>query len=783
MPPPVSPAPPVADSLMGHGSGALVDFEKLKAAVLQARAELDAEARKHYLPLTKRSKARIEPFEKAVENAEAEWIQAGQSLEELAPPPAQKPSGRLRSGRERSGSQEPGRNPNAQPHSKVIKEKLEGIPEAAAENSTPLMIEEAAVDNPATQPPHKVVEEKLEAIPEAAAENSAPSTIKEGAVDKPTAHSPSKVVEKKTRGPPQGSKNSNPSIVVGPAVFPTDRAQQEKIAKDQQKEAEARERQERHQRQQEDQRHQDFEKADQGFEISEKQPDRPSTDQGAGGTELAGSRKRELEGMGDIEAEQQVKRLKIIDTKIEEGQLHLIQGDDGNKDQSDQHQSDTDQPIAKVPESIFPDRRFISATPLSISERAKALPIDPQANLNEKPMYQIRIGPNDAALHTKWLSARSAKLSVKPAQTPMDEFTIISAHFGRGDAPDDPDDGDVVLPALEEEDSDSEIDAAITDNSSSSESSSSSSETSSSGSDSDSLSSDSDSSDADAASESGQLGAKTGLQTRGGVVATSTSIYGKWLLRRKQSQEKLREKGQREVSNRFLDQKNRRFGKPLSLHIRGLIREVPDFCPEGASTTYTIAKECHLSLNDNYVCGYHAQNRGPGQHQKNGDEKARWTIMGQPFPYNVGPKQQLKPNYLAGYFHCGCPEADVLLEFYLWKSCLLEQYVGVVETEGEWTFTGDAPEKEELGSVSFTGSRQGEDFQDVYQWGRTEVQHKRRLLKLRIERNLKALHESQELADADDNNVWAEVPEFDMDDPLLAYDPDDSRRPAPEFMS
>ncbi|KAJ6584543.1 hypothetical protein B0H19DRAFT_1058950 [Mycena capillaripes] len=128
------------------------------------------------------------------------------------------------------------------------------------------------------------------------------------------------------------------------------------------------------------------------------------------------------------------------------------------------------------------------------------------------------------------------------------------------------------------------------------------------------------------------------------------------------------------------------------------------------------------------------QNRGPKQHLGNANSKGRWMIMGQSFPYNV-PREKTglpKPNYPAGYFYCGCPEADVLLKFFLWKSFLLEQLRA-------WVY-------------KLYRNLTGEDFLDVYRWDRTPIQQKQCMLKLRITHMAKDL-QSQELADLDNKNV------------------------------
>lgn len=224
--------------------------------------------------------------------------------------------------------------------------------------------------------------------------------------------------------------------------------------------------------------------------------------------------------------------------------------------------------------------------------------------------------------------------------------------------------------------------------------------------------------------------------------------------------------------------------KQLNIRIRGLIREVPGFCPEGAWTTYTLAQECHLTSKKNLVCVYHSVNRGPNQHISDGDVNARWEIMGQPFPYAVNTDEVKEP-IVDGYWHCGCLEADVLLDFFLSKSLLLERYVELackVDNEGIMQVVGGRKVVEGLGTDHLTPRQRtfvcqlyrdltGEDYMDVYLWNRSPEQHRRRQLMLRMGRMLEELNETAGPGYA----LYAMEPPLDVNDPLLAYDPDDFR--------
>jgi hypothetical protein len=128
---------------------------------------------------------------------------------------------------------------------------------------------------------------------------------------------------------------------------------------------------------------------------------------------------------------------------------------------------------------------------------------------------------------------------------------------------------------------------------------------------------------------------------------------------------------------------------------RGLMRQVQEFCPESATTSFEIFRQAHLTGADNYVCTYHQLHSSVKTKLRDGEEDALYEIMGQPLPPRIaGSKKKAKTrdedgNPIPGYFHCGCDEKEVAVGFYIWKTWSLTRLVeNDAETDSAGKYTG-----------------------------------------------------------------------------------------------
>ncbi|KAJ7120930.1 hypothetical protein C8R44DRAFT_736631 [Mycena epipterygia] len=546
------------------------------------------------------------------------------------------------------------------------------------------------------------------------------------------------------------SEVSNNQKAVKPGVQPT-REEQAAQAKRQQEEAQETEHLDRIQRQAEE-------------DAQNQGPQKISTMDPSVSLENA---KRQLEGKSDEEQVHDHKRLKkVLDAKIEEGVLHQIEG----------------------------RSRYKRGEPVPVPIGSQSLPVvlntDSDSEALESPIYELEFD-SEPELADFW-GFRASRIAEAAAEMTLGAPTILNSDFGRGDDPDDPEDADYSAADFVEDVSQSgaEQSSHSKSRSSSREQRSSSSgkmfPSASSGSNSDSDSNQSESNpepvapkakgkakgkgkpkpdnedDADDGTE-----AKTGLRQRKPEAAPST-LYGKWLAKSAKSREALEKKARKQVAESLRSQTQNTPRKPLDLKICGLIREVPGFCPEGAWTTYTIARECHSTVAKNLVCAYHTTNQGLNQHIPDGASSARWEIMGQPFAYAF-IKDDVKEPIVDGYWHCGCWEADVLLDFFLWKSLILERVAKWIRKGycRQW-----AAGKQRAFVCQLYRDLTGEDHMDVYKWNRTAEQHRRRQLQLRIMRMMEELADTAGPSDT----VHSMQPPFDLNNPLLEFDPDDYPR-------
>ncbi|KAJ7460842.1 hypothetical protein FB451DRAFT_1563278 [Mycena latifolia] len=99
------------------------------------------------------------------------------------------------------------------------------------------------------------------------------------------------------------------------------------------------------------------------------------------------------------------------------------------------------------------------------------------------------------------------------------------------------------------------------------------------------------------------------------------------------------------------------------------IRDIQELCPDAGSTSFQIFREIHKTSTGNYQCGHHHGHHGPKQILADGNLKNKWTIVGQPRPYQLKKTKDDVVAVMPGYFHCGCDEKEVAIDFFIWKMC------------------------------------------------------------------------------------------------------------------
>ncbi|KAJ7464651.1 hypothetical protein FB451DRAFT_1490330 [Mycena latifolia] len=97
------------------------------------------------------------------------------------------------------------------------------------------------------------------------------------------------------------------------------------------------------------------------------------------------------------------------------------------------------------------------------------------------------------------------------------------------------------------------------------------------------------------------------------------------------------------------------------------IRDIQELCPDAGSTSFQIFREIHKTSTGNYQCGHHHGHHGPKQILADGNLKNKWTIVGQPRPYQLKKTKDDVVAVMPGYFHCGCDEKEVAIDFFIWK--------------------------------------------------------------------------------------------------------------------
>ena len=106
-------------------------------------------------------------------------------------------------------------------------------------------------------------------------------------------------------------------------------------------------------------------------------------------------------------------------------------------------------------------------------------------------------------------------------------------------------------------------------------------------------------------------------------------------------------------------------GTPIDPDIRKTIRQIADFLPEAAQIDYELALHCHENGNGNCSCRYHARTKCKDCFD--GYLKSPYVNNGAPFPSRLGKSGQAGIAH-PGCMHCGCSIAEVLVEFYFFKT-------------------------------------------------------------------------------------------------------------------
>lgn len=104
-----------------------------------------------------------------------------------------------------------------------------------------------------------------------------------------------------------------------------------------------------------------------------------------------------------------------------------------------------------------------------------------------------------------------------------------------------------------------------------------------------------------------------------------------------------------------------------------MIREIAEFCPEATIISRALVLHIMETTKRNLICPYHHFYDKRGKvydHEPEDNSTSRHYVTGTPYCRQVnsgrGKKSAVKSR-VSGYFHCGCIEDDVLLDFYWWK--------------------------------------------------------------------------------------------------------------------
>ncbi len=115
---------------------------------------------------------------------------------------------------------------------------------------------------------------------------------------------------------------------------------------------------------------------------------------------------------------------------------------------------------------------------------------------------------------------------------------------------------------------------------------------------------------------------------------------------------------------------------PIPTSLRSYIREVPEFCPQAASTSKALALHCLTTRYHNIICIYHSylDKKGTANDTKI-DPRRVHRVTGVPWKRHINPKSRAAddPLVVLEYkaVHCGCHVEDVLWEFYWFKTGIL----------------------------------------------------------------------------------------------------------------
>lgn len=111
--------------------------------------------------------------------------------------------------------------------------------------------------------------------------------------------------------------------------------------------------------------------------------------------------------------------------------------------------------------------------------------------------------------------------------------------------------------------------------------------------------------------------------------------------------------------------------REIPSHLRVLIREVSEFCPEAAYVTKELALHCLTSCFNNTVCIYHWYHDKAGKYN-DANPPHTHQITGVPWERDMNAKDRPKDHPLivlpTGALHCGCSENDALWDFLWWKT-------------------------------------------------------------------------------------------------------------------
>jgi hypothetical protein len=110
--------------------------------------------------------------------------------------------------------------------------------------------------------------------------------------------------------------------------------------------------------------------------------------------------------------------------------------------------------------------------------------------------------------------------------------------------------------------------------------------------------------------------------------------------------------------------------KPVPFHLRRHIREVQDFAPRAA----TVSRELSLHLFDtkrkNIICLYHQRHRTTNYLTDGFVPGKSYILRGIPYPRTVKTAKGAEPP--AGHLNCGCSVDVALLDFFWWKTWVLD---------------------------------------------------------------------------------------------------------------